>query len=137
MGQKLFRDDLFVQKDGNWVVVGNKCKKCGAISFPKNDLCVFCLAEGEMEEVELEHTGKLYSYSTTFRNVGNWKAPFTTGIVWLEDQQVSLVSPLLKDEDDEYRCGAQVQMVLDKYYDDGEDEVIGYKFKQIKDGGDK
>lgn len=137
MGQKLFREDVFALKDGKPVAVGSKCRKCGAISFPKNDLCVFCLAEGEMDDVELEHKGTLYSYSTTLRNVGNWKAPFTTGIVWLEDQKVSLVSPLLKDEDDEYRCGAAVEMVIDKYYDDGEDEVIGYKFKQIKAGGDK
>ena len=137
MGQKLFREDVFAEKDGKLTVVGCKCRQCGAISYPKNDQCVFCLAE-DMEEVEINKKGILYSYTITRRNVDRWKAPHAIGMIWMPDQKVSLVAPLIMEgEEDPFTCGEEMEMVITKYWDEGDDEVIGYKFKQVgKDGGE-
>ena len=131
MGQKLFREDLFAVKDGKPVVVGNRCRKCGAISFPKNDLCVFCLGE-DLEEVEIARTGELYSYTITRRQVDNWKAPHAIGMVRIPEQQVTLVAPLaMEGEEDNFVVDEKVEMVIDKYWDEGDDEIIGYKFRKV------
>lgn len=131
MKQRVFRKDLFVNENGKWIVVGNKCKNCGTISFPKNDLCVFCLGE-EMEEVKINTEGELYSYTITRRAVDRWTPPHAIGMIRIPEQQVSLLAPLVMDgSDDSFTVGEKMEMIIDRYWEEDGEEVIGYKYRKL------
>jgi len=123
-----FRSDLFKQKHNEVVLVGNKCCRCGYISFPKASLCVKCLGE-EMEEVELSKKGVLYSYTITRVPVGKFAVPHAIGIVSLPEK-VRLTCPLVMGEED-FKIGSEMEMVITTLWTEGEKNIIGYKFKSV------
>ncbi|MCR4443444.1 MAG: zinc ribbon domain-containing protein [Peptococcaceae bacterium] len=135
--QVLFWPELFKETDKGLVLVANKCKKCGAVSFPKNELCVFCLGE-EMEEVELSRKGILYSYTITRVPVDKWTAPHAIGQISIPENQLRIVAPLImEDENDTFNIGDELEMEIAKYWDDGDNEVMGYKYRPVKKKGGK
>ncbi len=40
-------------------LIGSKCKKCGALHYPRKALCVYPCESHDMEDVELSHAGKI------------------------------------------------------------------------------
>ena len=132
MGSKvLFWPELFKETDTGLVMVANKCKKCGSVSFPKNELCVYCLNE-EMEEIELCKRGILYSYTITRTPVEKWTVPHAIGQISIPENQLRIVAPLImQQETDTFTIGDEVEMEIAKYWDEGEDEIVGYKYRPV------
>jgi uncharacterized protein len=127
----LFWPELFKETDRGLVMVASKCKKCGSVSFPKNELCVFCLNE-EMEEIELSKRGVLYSYTITRMPVDRWTAPHAIGQISIPENQLRIVAPLImQQETDTFTIGDEVEMEIAKYWDDGEDDIVGYKYRPV------
>ena len=132
MGNKvLFWPELFKETDAGLVMVANKCTKCGAVSFPKNELCVFCLNE-EMEEIELSKRGILYTYTITRMPVDRWTPPHAIGEITIPEDRLRIVAPLvMQEETDTFTIGDEMEMVIAKYWDEGDDEIIGYKYRPV------
>lgn len=125
----LFREDLFRESsDGGLVLIGNKCDKCGYISFPKADFCIRCLNE-KMVEVELSQRGTLYSYTITRVPVGKFPVPHAIGFISLPEN-VRLAAPLVIGEKD-FKVGTEMEMVIDTLWQEEDHNVIGYKFKAV------
>lgn len=61
-------------------LVGGRCQKCDAISFPRAAVCTNCLSE-DIESIELAHEGTLYSYSIVHQAPKGWTVPYALGYV--------------------------------------------------------
>jgi uncharacterized OB-fold protein len=90
-------------KDGS--LMGSRCKKCGATSFPPRADCNECMS-GDFEFFELSGKGVLHTFTkivaapTGFEDV----APYTVGVVDRAGRDQGLLQPgtagynLVKDE---------------------------------------
>jgi uncharacterized OB-fold protein len=65
-------------------LVAGKCKSCGALSFPKAEVCSACLSL-ELGETHLASEGVLYSFATVHQAPRNWIVPYHLGYVDLTD----------------------------------------------------
>jgi uncharacterized OB-fold protein len=61
-------------------LIGGRCRKCDAVSFPRAAVCTNCLAE-DIEAIELAHEGTLYSYSIVHQAPKGWTVPYALGYV--------------------------------------------------------
>ena len=73
-------------------LIGGRCRKCEATSFPRAAICTNCLSE-EIEEVELAHEGTLYSFSIVHQAPKGWTVPYALGYVDL-DKNVRVLAHL-------------------------------------------
>lgn len=65
-------------------LIGGRCTKCGAVSFPRADVCTECLSD-EIAETELAREGTLYSFSIVHQAPRGWSVPYALGYVDLAD----------------------------------------------------
>jgi benzoylsuccinyl-CoA thiolase BbsA subunit len=65
-------------------LIGGRCAKCSAVSFPRAAVCTECLSE-EVAETELAREGKLYSFSVVHQAPRGWTVPYALGYVDLSD----------------------------------------------------
>lgn len=111
-------------------LVAVRCRSCGELSFPKRTRCITCFAE-EMEEVALSKKGKLYSYTIVHHATPSYTGPvpYAVGAVELPEGIV-ILSPLTQCNFDTLKIGMDVELVLEKLYEDENgSEVISYKFR--------
>lgn len=66
-------------------LIGGRCAKCGALSFPRAAVCAECLSE-EVAPAELAHEGTLYSFSIVHQAPKGWTVPYALGYVDLADE---------------------------------------------------
>ena len=57
------REGRFVMDAEGGKLLGNKCKSCGRLYFPKVQFCFNCFSK-DMEEIALSRRGKLYTFTT-------------------------------------------------------------------------
>ena len=111
-------------------LTGVKCRSCGELFFPRRTKCIKCFAE-EMEEEPLGRRGKVYSYTIVHHATPGYKGPipYAVGAVELPGGIV-ILSPLTQCQLDQLKIGMDVELVLEKLYEDENgNEVISYKFK--------
>jgi uncharacterized OB-fold protein len=65
-------------------LIGGRCAKCGALSFPCAVVCTECLSD-EITETQLAAEGTLYSYSIVHQAPRGWSVPYALGYVDLPD----------------------------------------------------
>jgi uncharacterized OB-fold protein len=70
--------------DGTLLLIGGRCRTCGARSFPKALVCSNCLSE-EIEAVTLAREGTLYSFAAVHAAPQGWHLPYVLGYVDLPD----------------------------------------------------
>ncbi|HVP78308.1 MAG TPA: Zn-ribbon domain-containing OB-fold protein [Thermodesulfobacteriota bacterium] len=111
-------------------LTGVKCRNCGELFFPKRTKCIKCFAE-DMEEISLSEKGKVYSYTIVHHATPGYTGtlPYAVGAVELPGGIVVL-SPLTQCRLDQLKIGMDVELVLEKLYEDENgNEVISYKFR--------
>jgi uncharacterized OB-fold protein len=113
-------------------LIGSKCLSCGELYFPrkKKGLCIHC-QQRSLEDVLLSGKGKIVSFSVVVQSPagGFYKGPvpYAYGVVELPEG-VELLS-LLKGNLDELEVGMEVELVIEKLFDDDEgNEITTYKF---------
>jgi len=127
INEKLFK---LPSPDEESQLTGVKCGSCGELFFPKREKCIKCFAE-EMEEVSLGRRGKVYSYTIVHHATPGYTGPlpYAVGAVELPGGIV-ILSPLTQCDFDKLKIGLDVELVLEKLYDDENgNEVISYKFR--------
>lgn len=66
-------------------LIGGRCAKCGALSFPRAEVCTECMSE-EIVKAELAGDGRVYSYSIVHQAPKGWAVPYALGYVDLVDK---------------------------------------------------
>jgi len=113
-------------------LIGSRCLSCGELYFPrkKKGLCIHC-QQRALEDVLLSGKGKIVSFSVVAQPpAGGFyrgPVPYAYGAVQLPEG-VELFS-LFTGNLDELRVGMEVEMIVEKLFDDDEgNEITTYKF---------
>ena len=132
MSEKVpIQKDLFVETKEGWKLIGNKCKSCGQIFFPRSQtMCLNCLNK-ELEDVYFGPRGKLYSYTVSGVPAQHYRPPYSIGYVIPEGTNVRVFSQLLEVKDKPFEVDMDVELVIDKLWEEDGKEIIGYKFKPV------
>jgi uncharacterized OB-fold protein len=133
-------------KDGLWKsgtapdekpqLIGDICADCGEIFFPRKEggVCIHCQSPN-LEEVRLSRKGKISSFSIVMIKPGGGfykgPVPYAYGIVELYEG-LRLKSHLIADDLEKLRLGMDVEMVIEKLWEDKEgNEIMTFMFKPI------
>ncbi len=126
------REGLFrTNREGEIVLIGAKCCKCGTISFPGREFCTKCLGT-EHEEIELSRTGELHTFSILRVSDKHFKAPHPIGMINLPEK-VRVTAPLVYREGEDYAIGQLVEVVSDDLWEEEDRIVTGYRFRVIEE----
>jgi uncharacterized OB-fold protein len=123
------REDTFVEDADGGRLLGNKCKSCGQLFFPKARFCFTCFNK-DMEEVVLSRHGRLYSYTIAHMPSTHFQPPYAIGFVDLPEG-VRVFAPLKMTEDKPFKVGMDMEVVIEKLWQEDDKQVIGYKFKPV------
>lgn len=128
MNKVPIREGLFTEKtEGD--LVGFKCKGCLHVLPPLTVTCPYCYGE-ELEKMPLSRRGKLYSYTINYMGSQHFKPPFATGLVELPEG-FRIFSPLKEKQGKPFKVGMEMELVVEKLWNKGDDEVIGYRFQPV------
>lgn len=110
-------------------LIGSKCENCGKITFPPRKVCPYCRSR-KLTEVELPKRGKLLSYSIVRKPPAEFEkyAPYVIGIIILEND-VNIISQLTDVDFKDIKIGMELEGVLRKYREEGEEGLIQYGIK--------
>jgi len=123
------REGLFREDAEGGRLLGNKCKSCGRVYFPKAQFCFSCL-DKSMEELVLSRRGKLYSYSFGRMASTHFPPPYAIGLVDMPEG-VRVFAPLKITEDQPIRIGMEMEVMIEELWQEDDKKVIGYKFKPV------
>ena len=123
------REGAFVVGAEGGILLANRCKSCGHIFFPKAVFCLTCYGE-DMEELKLGRRGKLYSYTVGNMPSSHFQPPYAIGYVDMPEG-VRIFAPLKMTEGKPFKIGMEMEVVTEKLWQEGDNEVIGYKFKPV------
>ncbi|MGH3556112.1 MAG: Zn-ribbon domain-containing OB-fold protein [Mycobacterium sp.] len=125
--------DLF-RVGGEWpVLLGSRCPACGETFYPRRWTCPICL--GSVEDVELSHTGTLYSYSfiamPMFGKVACDAQGYSVGQVDLPEGV--RVQSVLEGDPASWNIGDQMSLTYTtvELNEDGDEERVLYSFAKI------
>jgi len=119
-------------------MIGQKCKKCGAVNFPPKGVCKYCSVSSEFEELQLSGKGKVH----TFVLIGAGGAPpefaeqekaggqYPVAIVELKEGP-KVIGQIAEVNPNDVKIDMPVKGELRKIYT--EEGVIRYGFKFVPD----
>lgn len=129
--RKCFWPGLYREDSAGLHLIASQCKKCGKVVYPTAEVCRVC-GSVDLEHYELKQTGRLSSFTITRVQVGKWSPPHYLGQIEFPEVELRIIAPLVPNEC--YEIGEQVEIVPSKYWDNGAEEVWGYKYRHC--GGD-
>jgi benzoylsuccinyl-CoA thiolase BbsA subunit len=128
MAKVPLRENLFTEKiDGNLRCY--KCKSCKHTLPPLTVTCQYCFST-DLEPMPLSKRGKLFAFTTNMLDSAHFKAPFTTGYIEFPEG-FKIFAVLEKVEGKPFKIGMEMELLIQKLWDQGENEVIGYKFRPV------
>jgi uncharacterized OB-fold protein len=121
-------------------LLGSRCKSCGTYFFPKESF--FCKNPhcngAEFDEVPLSRVGKLWSFTN---NCYAAPAPFMApdpfvpyaiaAVELAEEKMVVLGQMVAGTEVSDLKAGMDVELVLEKLYEDDASEYMVWKWKPV------
>lgn len=120
------KEGIFMGEGAEGILLANRCEKCSQVFFPKAEVCLSCFHE-QLEDVHLSREGTLYSYTTARMPSSHFTPPFSVGFVDMPEG-VRVFSPLKEVENRAFKVGMRVKLVIEKLWEEGDKEVVGYKF---------
>ena len=122
-----FKEGLFEEVSGKWALVGCKCKQCGKIIYPCREVCLNCMSR-DMERLHLSRNGKLYSFTIVHMPSEHFEPPYAIG--WIELQEgIRIFSQIRCWQEHPLKTGMDMELAIEKLWDEGEKEVTGYTFR--------
>jgi len=130
----------FTMDDAQPHLLGTRCKSCGTYFFPKESF--FCknpdCTSAEFDEVPLSRVGKLWSFTN---NCYAAPAPFIApdpfvpyaiaAVELAEERMVVLGQMVEGTEVSDLKAGMEVELVLEKLYEDDASEYMVWKWKPV------
>lgn len=116
---------------GDGGLVGGRCPKCGALTFPRRLLCPQCHA-ATPEAVSLSRRGKLFRFTISRMPLPNLPAPYALGTVELPEG-VKVFARFKGWTEGGLRAGMEMEFEEAVLKRDSEGrEVVGYVFRPVK-----
>jgi uncharacterized protein len=117
---------------GGLTLAGKRCRDCDRIFFPPKLVCPLCF-EGTLEDVPLSRRGKLHTFTQSIMGPDGIETPFIMGMIDLPEG-IKLFSLITGCDYDELRIDMPMEMVIERIkYDAQGSEIIGYKFRPVKE----
>jgi len=110
-------------------LVGFRCKSCNNILPPLTIRCCYCYS-ADLERLVLSRQGKLYSYTIVFQPHKRFGARYAVGYVDLPEG-IRFFAPLKEKKTTHFEIGMNMELVVEKLWDENGDEVIGPKFQPV------
>lgn len=125
--KQVLREGLLVENaDGAWLVA-QRCPNCGQIQYPQKKRCTRCL-NTEMEELLIGHSGKVFSFTTTFMPVSGFTPPLTCGYV-VTEEGARVFAPFDAEDTEKIRIGMDVELVTADLWETDDEIITGYKYR--------
>ena len=133
-------EGLFTMPPEEPRLIGNKCKSCGSIFFPKATSCQnpYCKKAEPLEEVKFGSRGKLFTFTANYfqppppYHAPDPFVPYANG--WIELPEGVRVHTMIAPGYDEksLKIGMEMELIRDKLYEDEEgNEVLSWKYKPV------
>jgi uncharacterized OB-fold protein len=128
-----FKEGLFEEVSGEGVLKGCRCKQCGEIIYPIRNVCLNC-NNRDLERLDLSRKGKLYSFTIVHMPSEHFQPPYAIG--WIElPEGIRIFSQIRGWEEHPLRTGMDMELSIEKLWDEEEKEMIGYTFRPSMDKG--
>jgi uncharacterized OB-fold protein len=122
-----FKEGLFEEVAGKWVLKGCRCRQCGEIIYPIRNVCLNC-SNRDLEMLDLSRKGKLYSFTIVHMPSEHFQPPYAIG--WIElPEGIRIFSQIRGWEEHPLKTGMDMELSIEKLWDEEEREVIGYTFR--------
>jgi len=117
-------------RDRYYRLIGSRCTKCGAESFPPVYRCRKC-GSYEIKDAEMPKTGRILTYTILHEPMPGFEAqaPFPLAIVKLANG-ATVLTQIVDSPEESVKTGAKVRATLRRAKVDGDSGqiVYGYKF---------
>ena len=115
-------------KDGR--LMGTRCKKCGAVSFPPRADCVECMS-GDFAFFELRGKARLHTYTKIAAAPSGFEEliPYTVGVADLDETGRILAWIGESIKEDEIKIGMELQ-VVPQIFEELEDIKVYYSLEK-------
>jgi uncharacterized OB-fold protein len=119
-------------------LLGNRCTSCNSYFFPKTSFyCKNPSCEGtEFEEVPLSRTGTLWSFTNNcYKPPAPYMSPdpfepYAIAAVELSKEKIVVLGQVVPGvEIKDLKAGMNMEMVVDKLFEDDENEYVVWKWK--------
>ena len=125
-----FKENILGEQEGKPRMLGTHCRKCGKVSFPFRQICVFCHSR-EVRKAYLSDRGKLHTFTICRVPVPNMNLPYAMGYIDLPEG-VMIFSQLTQWNEKDLKIGLEMEMVQEKLKTDKDgNEVYTYKFRPV------
>lgn len=111
-------------------LLGKRCKICKQILPPLAPLCYNCSSE-DLDDLPLSHRGKLYSYTVIHVPHIHLSSPYAVGVIDLPEG-LRIYSPIKRWQDKPLEIGMDMELVIDKAWEEGNKEIIAYAFQPLQ-----
>ena len=130
----------FTMDDAQPHLLGTRCKSCGTYFFPKESF--FCknpaCAGAEFDEVPLSRVGKLWSFTNNCYAApapfiaADPFVPYAIAAVELAEERMVVLGQMVEGtEVSDLKAGMEVELVLEKLYEDDASEYMVWKWKPV------
>jgi uncharacterized OB-fold protein len=127
---KFHDPSMFAETANGPVLVGQKCRACGKVTFPRKRVCPACFGE-ELADQPLSTTGTLHTFTCSYLGAPHLPAPYLLGFVDVPEG-IRLLSLLVECDpwEEVLRADMPVEMTIGPLMKDasGED-LYTYKFR--------
>jgi len=119
------------EKGARYRIEGIRCRDCNAILYPPKPACPLC-GSRNVERVELSKRGKLVTWAVEYVVPEGYRAcaPIIVGLIELEGGG-RILAPLTDVEPEELEAGMEVEAMLRKIVEDGDEGLIVYAIKFV------
>lgn len=129
-----FRQGLFtINQDGSGYLNANRCQRCGVTFFPRRELCTACFQSNPLEDVKLDTTGTLYTFTIVYRTTPGFKTPYIVGYIDLEKNGVRIFAPITDCRPEDLKIGVKMELVFGKRNkipkDEKDKKQLTYQFR--------
>ncbi len=129
-------EGLFTWPSDDPRLIASRCKKCGTLGFPKAPFCSNPDCEKEKENIEeilLSNKGKIWSWTVArYPPPAPFKyEPFEPFAIGMVDLPEGLRVYGIITSTENLRIGMDVTMVVNKLYEDEENEYVTWMWKPI------
>jgi uncharacterized OB-fold protein len=126
-----FMPDLFeIAADGSASLLGGRCAKCGAHSFPRRSICSHCGPGPDVETTKLDGHGRVYASTVvSVPSPVGLKPPYAYGYIDLDDAALRVFGLFAKADALGLQPGTPVQLVAEPLYANAAGQpLVAYKF---------
>jgi uncharacterized OB-fold protein len=133
-GPKLHDPALYTEAGDGLALIGQRCRDCGKIAFPRKRVCPECFGEHLGGQV-LSRTGVLHTFTRTHTGVPHLAKPYVIGLVDVPEG-IRLLT-LIEDYEpyeEVLRAGLKMEMIIAPLMTDENGTVLhSYKFRPAQD----